>query len=274
MVGHSPAGMYIPTDWGKQSRDGKFKDTKGKRNAQPPKKEACKRRKVRCETESVQLDNTETCEEPVGDVSPYDNIIHSISRVSHTGNTKAVPDLDTILSRVPYQQMLQDLFGGDSRVPPDVPIITRVYEESFMRECENSRERQCVMGDSCECMFIDPQHPFVCIEFLLPDEDVSPTHRNMCVICYRKVTQQLFHDMLFKGVSFRGTIQRFGNICDQPGEYAREAMLICPPNSSVHNMILPVVAHQRNRYSVTVQHGVRYLRQHRVYYEDFQMPPV
>ena len=37
-------------------------------------------------------------------------------------------------------------------------------------------------------------------------------------------------------------------------------------------MPLPIVAHQRNRYSVTTHHGIRYIKQHHVYMEDFQKP--
>jgi hypothetical protein len=140
-----------------------------------------------------------------------------------------------------------------------------------MRECIDTDEKQCIMKDNCECMFIDAQHPFIGTEFLIPSEKTSE-QAQMCVLCCRKVTQQLFHDMLFQGVSFRGVIQRYGNICDQQGEYARECMLICPANSYVHSMPLPIVAHQRNRYSVVVYNGKRHLRQHRVYYEDFQEP--
>ena len=65
-----------------------------------------------------------------------------------------------------------------------------------------------------------------------------------------------------------GAIQAFGNICG-PGEYAREAMLLCPRSGQLHNMPLPIVAHHRHRYTVVVQHNVRRLKQHNVYFEDF-----
>jgi hypothetical protein len=178
-------------------------------------------------------------------------------------------ELDTILSRIPYHQMLEDLFGGEEVLPEDVPIISRVYEEQYMRECMHPNEKMCVMGENCECMFIDPNSPFVAVEFILPHE--YPTDQaQMCVLCSRKVTQQLFYDMAYKGYTFRGVIQRFGNICDQAGEYARQCMLICPPNQNVQCMPLPILSHQRNRYSVKICNGVKYLKQHRVYAVDFQ----
>lgn len=175
--------------------------------------------------------------------------------------------LDTVLSRVPYRRILEDLFGCEEREQPDVPIVTRAYEEGFMR-APLAGERPCVMGAACECMFVDPQQPFVGTEFVIPCEERT-AQAQMCVLCCRKVTQALLHDMLFSGVSFRGVIQRYGNICEQPGEYSRQAVLVCPPNGHVQCMPLPIVAHQRNRYSVVTRGGVRCLRQHRVGVEDF-----
>lgn len=178
-------------------------------------------------------------------------------------------ELDTVLSRIPYNKMLEELFGGEQSLPEDIPVITRAYEEQFMRECSHPTERPCVMGDACECMFIDTSLPFVGVEFIVPGEEAS-LHAQMCVVCSRKVTQQLYYDMVCRGISFRAPIQRYGNICEQPGEYARECMLICPPNHAVQCMPLPIVEHQRNRYSVRVFNGTKYLRQHRVYQSDFQ----
>ena len=199
----------------------------------------------------------------------YDAVRHSISRYMNVEMFENTLDLDTVLSRVPYQYMLETLFGGDEQLPDDVPIVTRVYEESFMRECVGRDELSCVNGRTCECMFIDANFPFVATEFLLPGESSSKEQPQMCVLCSRKMTQQLFHDMLYCGVSFRAVIQRFGNICNQPGEYARECMLICPPSANVHCMPLPIVAHQRNRYSVNLCNGVKFLKQHRVYFEHY-----
>ena len=64
-------------------------------------------------------------------------------------------------------------------------------------------------------------------------------------------------------------IQKHGNICNQNGEYHKSAMLICPPNGPVSCMPIPIVAHQRNQYSVVEKAGVHWIKQHNVYYEDF-----
>ena len=196
--------------------------------------------------------------------------------------------------------MLESLFGGVSGQPGDIPLITKAYEESFMREaCPG--ERQCSMGQRCECMFIDPNAPFVGVEFELPNEQANdpnqinqanpnqhkePNTNNkpnpsnnrqsppkLCVLCSRKTTQKLFYDACYSGARIQGLIQRYGNLCNQPGEYARECMLICPPSAQWSCMPLPIMSHQRNRYRVQVVAGVKHLQQLRVAHEDFFVSP-
>lgn len=60
-------------------------------------------------------------------------------------------DADHILSRVPYRSMLENLFSGARAEQPDLPIVSKSWEESFMRQPATS-ERPCGMGDQCECM--------------------------------------------------------------------------------------------------------------------------
>ncbi len=141
-----------------------------------------------------------------------------LRNLNTTTNAPATPDelnLDVILSRVPYKEILENLYGRDEYTAPPVPLITRVYEESFMRE-PTKGERACASGDLCECNFIDPCMPFTAAEFLLPGEDY-PQHPQMCVLCCRKVTQKLFYDILFTGKEMHCVIQRYGNICGVPG---------------------------------------------------------
>jgi hypothetical protein len=178
-------------------------------------------------------------------------------------------DTESLLARLPYKRMLQDMFGGSLRgqmhdLP--IPYVTRVYEESFMRERMHSSERECAKGSLCECMFIDRSQPFVGVEFLLPGEPMARTP-HLCVLCCRATTQQLYYDVMFDKFEFPGTIQRFGNIHSQPGEYALDAMLIAVPTAPVHIMPLPIVSHQRNRYTVYVAGGIKRLRQSRVLFQ-------
>lgn len=228
-------------------------------------------------------------------------------------------NLDHILSCVPYRDMLQDLFGvhgnqskhegASAPSPLHVPVVTKSYEESFMREPMWDYERPCVMGANCECNFIStkPGESFTAVEFTLPsemaaaaanaqsgDDECDNTHedsevatkpasdragntlrgRHMCVLCHRKLVQGLFYDIMYSGVPFNGVIQRYGNICNHAGEYARDVMLICPPNGPVECMPFPSVSHQRNKYTVYTKGGIRYVKQNRVSWEDFcQAPP-
>lgn len=281
--------MYIPQNWGSNTRGDSKKKAEpartvaasefvpkkpepffvpAKREAEQPPEPARKRtrksRKQDVKTESVRE------AEPVNENHDvYATVRDCITRDMHTTMREAPIDLDTILSRIPYRDMLENLFGNTDHVPEDVPVITRAYEEQFMRECIAEHEKPCVMGENCECRFIDLNMRFIGTEFLLPG-DTTSEQPQMCVLCSRKTTQHIFYDMLHKGMSFRGVIQRYGNICDKPGEYARQCMLICPPSSNVHSMPLPIVAHQRNRYVVRIHNGKKHIHQQRVYYEDFQ----
>ena len=141
---------------------------------------------------------------------------------------------------------MQDHINDSTRLP----IITKVFEESFMRQ-PLSGERECASGTLCECNFIDTANPFICVEFLVPGEQPGPTPQ-LCVICSRKVTQKLFYDILFTGKTYPGVIQRFGNICNTPGEYARDCCLICPANGPLNNLPFPCMSHQRNKYQVCI----------------------
>lgn len=121
-------------------------------------------------------------------------------------------NLDHILSSTPYKDMLRDLFGADSstraskslRVPA-IPVVTKAYEESFMREPMWEYERTCVMGSNCECNFIGTRQGegFIGVEFILPSEasmEASERARSMCVLCHRRLVQSLFYDIIYAGV--------------------------------------------------------------------------
>lgn len=201
-------------------------------------------------------------------------VLHHLVQNDHHHQGAAAPttvvDTESLLSRLPYRKMLSDMFGGGLRGNLrnlTIPYITRAYEEAFMREPLSSNERACANGKQCECMFIDRAQPFVAVEFLLPGEP-SPRTPHLCVLCSRAITQQLYYDVMFDKADFPGTIQRFGNIHSQPGEYALDAMLIAMPTAPVHIMPLPIVSHQRNRYTVFLSGGVKWLRQSRVYFQS------
>jgi hypothetical protein len=174
-------------------------------------------------------------------------------------------DFTWLLSKMSIAKMLTSV---PRSVGASVPIVSRKYEEAFMRECMNSSERSCIFKGQCECMKIDVDNAFVGVQFELPT--LTNVRNGMCILCLRKSTHVLFYNILKQGHSTQTVIQKYGNICNEPGEYHPSAMLICPPNGPVHSLPMPIVAHQRNRYSVVHHHGIKYMKQHRVYMEDFQ----
>jgi hypothetical protein len=200
----------------------------------------------------------------------------SIERKIHQTRPAMAADmnLDHILSQMPYREILENLFLNQSTQQDEVPeseplpIITKAYEESFMRQPHHS-ENACVFGDRCECQFIDRSAPFTAVEFRLFHDDKKP---QMCVLCSRMTTQKMYYDMCYSGKSPKGVIQRYGNIFGQPGEYAVECMLACPPSFNLHCMPLPIMSHERNRYTVYSSGGIKHLQQHRVAFEHFQPP--
>lgn len=157
-------------------------------------------------------------------------------------------DFSDILSHIDYRSVLEGLFGGCG-MGTDVPLISKAYEESFMRE-PMAGERRCVMGTGCEAMLIDKFKPFIAVEFQVPGSKTDTPQ--MCVLCSRKHTQRLFYDFLYRSTpsSCTGVIQRYGVLCDTAGEYSKEACLIMPPHGPVHCMPYPSVAYQRSHFRV------------------------
>lgn len=43
-------------------------------------------------------------------------------------------DVDHLLSRVPYKSMLENLYGATKPELPALPVISKSWEESFMRQ--------------------------------------------------------------------------------------------------------------------------------------------
>jgi len=175
---------------------------------------------------------------------------------------------ETVFSHVPYKKIIEEIYENCQTKIPSIPLITRAYEESFMRECCNKSEKRCAMEEECECMKIDPCNKFVGTEFLLPGESSDQTPR-LCVLCHRQLTQKCYFDVMFDGKNFPFPIQKYGNICAVPGEYALEVMLICPPGGPIHVMPYPNVSHHRNRYIVVNSYGSRIIRQTRVAFEEY-----
>ena len=206
-------------------------------------------------------------------------------------------DIDPLLSSIPFIKLLNTI-KPDVNVP-SIPLVSRQYEEKFLREAFSHKESSCVMGSQCECMVLDVEKPFVGVQFVIPntlnhndvmstddqlesnastshppDASVSWLNRSkstngMCLLCLRKTTQILFYQTIHKAQRIHGVIQRYGNICNDPGEYHSNAMLVCPPNGPIQCMPLPIVAHQRSNYRVELRNGIHWITQKNVAFEDF-----
>jgi hypothetical protein len=142
-----------------------------------------------------------------------ESILAAIQRSSHAScevheEEDGGVNLDHILSKVPYKDMLKDLFGSNAATThgyraPAIPVVSKAYEESYMRQPMHDYERQCVMGANCECNFIGSDG-FTAVEFLLPAEASALEARQlaaqqMCVLCHRRLVQSLFYDIIYTG---------------------------------------------------------------------------
>ncbi len=188
------------------------------------------------------------------------SISHSIIDTVPSRVDDNVLDLSTVLSGVAYREILQNLFGDGEAMPANVPVVSKAYEEAFLRECIGPNERPCVMGAECEGHHLNKAHRFTLTEFLMPGQE--RTEPQMCVLCCRKHTQKLFYDLLYSPPGTHiGIIQRYGVVVGVPGEYASSATLIVPATGLMHAMPFPSVAHCRANYTVVVRNTTRFVVQ-------------
>jgi hypothetical protein len=69
-----------------------------------------------------------------------DNIMSAICKARGQSVDDIILNLDPILSNVAYKDLVENLFGVDSNcVAPVIPVVTKAYEESFMREAIDSK---------------------------------------------------------------------------------------------------------------------------------------
>ena len=146
--------------------------------------------------------------ESVGRVGLQSDLEQTVWRKLQEGSTDPLQDCELdvcqVISSCGYKDMLENLFHNVDNTLPDVPILTKAYEERLMRQ-PMSGETPCAMGDLCECQFIDKRMPFTAVELRFPND---PPTAQMCVVCCRKTTQKLFFDMCFTGKRVKGVIQR------------------------------------------------------------------
>jgi len=110
------------------------------------------------------------------DVDFISDLRDKIERNIHKSDfIKAADELqvDHILSRVPYREMLENIFGHDKKPAQHLPVLSKVYEESLLRQ-PSANEQACVMGNLCEARMIDKSAAFTCVEPRLPDDPPGP----------------------------------------------------------------------------------------------------
>lgn len=248
--------MNFPPEWNEKGKDARTQANKRPKTTRNPKQDQSNKKQ------------TSEQEEPKSSPSLLTQIQNKLNVPTSHKNTENI-QIDNVINTIAYKDIIKNVFENTKHLTTHIPIVTRAYEESFMREYDQNTERPCVCGDMCECMFIDNGNQFVGVEFLLPHETPGETP-NPCVLCQRQMTQKLFFDIMYDGKNFNVPIQKYGNIFNQAGEYAKQVMLSCPSNGPLHCMPYPVVSHQRNRYTVVNRHGLRRLKQHNVSPEDYR----
>lgn len=176
-----------------------------------------------------------------------------------------VIEASAMLSAVPFYKYLKQI---DQTTTFEIPVVTRDYEENFMRGPLNSSEKLCSLDKHCECMNLDSKIKFVGIQFVIPTF-TSPIANTLCIFCLRKITQLLYYETIDKNIDAGVPIQKYGNISGELNEYHPSSMLFCMKGGPIQSMPLPIVAHQRNHLKVEVINGIPYIKQQKVYMEDF-----
>jgi len=211
---------------------------------------------------------------------PVDRTKRKTKKLQEMNDTRKLRVAECVRQAVndtPFVQMLSSMAVPKKGM--QIPLISRKYEEKFMRACIDPQEKPCSMQQQCEAMFIDAEQAFVCMRFQIPNVHGKKVDDNtLCILCLRKQTLLLFYRTMHAGYDPGVLIQRHGNICNESGEYSRSAMIFANPNGPVQCMPLPIVAHQRNRYKVLNIAGIKHLRQIGVGVQDedvhFHRPPV
>ena len=162
-----------------------------------------------------------------------------------------------------YNDVLSDASAASKQFTAELKSVSKVFEDSFLRQPMHAHERACSRGDDCECMFLDLLCPFVGVEYVLPWEKGAGTKKagGFCLPCLRATTLALYMDILHTGRTTTKLIQRYYNEHSKPGEYRLSSMLIAGPSGPIANMPLPIVRHQRSNYEVYKHNGVIYARQ-------------
>ena len=118
----------------------------------------------------------------IEDVSDLEQLLKRLEECADDENRGVWLGLEVALNRCTFEHSMRSMCAdeqGQPSMPQHVPVVTRAYEESFMHEHDPATEQPCVMGNQCECMFIDKNNRFIAPQFILPDIQV----RFVCFFC-------------------------------------------------------------------------------------------
>lgn len=123
----------------------------------------------------------------------------------------------------------------------DVKSYSKVYDDGMLRPAADG-EKQCVLGESCECnlMAIDagtPDRGFTGVVYGAPYQK--------CLLCIRVETMMEFYKRLIGANHSSENILPFTNIVDTIGEYSKE---MCIHPNGRNNISGPFLIHQRHQY--------------------------
>ena len=175
--------------------------------------------------------------------------------------------LNVVLDHCTFEKTLMQHDLSSRSENKVVPVVSRAYEESFMRECVASHDVPCSLGQYCECTFIDEEHRFVGVYFVLPELRSEET--SMCILCQRKLTQVLFYRLASGGHASEHCCKFTKTPATSRASTTRARCSSCPRTGPCRTC-RSVVSHQRHKYHVVHIDGHRHLRQRNVYVEDFR----
>jgi hypothetical protein len=193
-----------------------------------------------------------------GETTPYE--FPFIREMLHEAPEKSLPP-DSMIA---YSKKMRNV----------VEVVTRAYEECFLREPHNKLERVCAMGDNCEGLKIDciSGLKFPLREFFTPNEQHGvettgklPKEHRLCLLCKRTEIAKAFYNILNDGMAVKqdAILQDYRNLVGVPGEYCIEDCMVSG-SQRYQGLLDPIVQHRRDLYKIVTVDGVRYLKQYKL----------
>jgi hypothetical protein len=185
------------------------------------------------------------------------------------------PSIRALIQKKPSPTFDIHLFNDRERLRNTLQVVTRKYEESFLRE-KYPHERACAMGNKCEGLNIVMANDkgFILVEFLLPSEKEEydktgkfPSENRLCLMCNRAHIARAYINIRADGMGAKedAVLPDYRNLVEVPGEYCLKDCIVS--SRDVYEGILdPIVLHVRTGYRVVERNGHRFYEQWRMSY--------